>query len=72
MLNQVEIFTNHFKVVGNTLIKINQEFLETGLKMRNAETKILRDEHMLKLAINQTHYMLVRRYAVENINVMFN
>lgn len=74
MTNQslTEIFTAHFKTVGDMLIKINQEFLTELLIMRNAESKAIYDEHIFKMAIKQTHYVLVRRYVIDGVNTLFN
>lgn len=72
MTNQAEILSAHFKIVGDTLIKLNQEYLEELLKLRNAETRSSQTEQTLRVSIKQIHYLLVRQYVVESVNTMFN
>ena len=72
MINQTEILLAHFKVVGDTLIKINQEYLDELLKLRNAETRSKQTEQTLRVSIKQIHYLLVRQYVIDSVNTMFN
>lgn len=72
MLSQAEIFTSHFKVVGDQLIRINKQYLDELLKLRNAETSPTINEQTLRVSIKQVHYGLVRQYVLDNINTLFN
>ena len=72
MINQTEIFLAHFKVVGDMLIKINQEYLDELLKLRNAETEPRQTEQTLRVGMKQIHYLLVRQYVIESLHTMFN
>ncbi|MDQ7818654.1 MAG: hypothetical protein RDU14_16635 [Melioribacteraceae bacterium] len=72
MVNHAEILVAHFKVVGDTLIKLNQEYLEELLKLNHAETRSTQTEQTLRVSIKQIHYLLVRQYVVESVNTMFN
>jgi hypothetical protein len=72
MLSQSEILNSHFKVVGDQLIRIQQQYLDELLKLRNAETNPTKNEQTLRVSIKQEHYGLVRQYALDNIKTSFN
>ena len=69
---QIDTFLQHFAVVGDTLIKINQRWLDVLLKFRHAETEQVKDEQSLRIGVSQTHYSLLQKYSIESINTLFN
>jgi hypothetical protein len=72
MINQNDILVEHFKIVGDTLIRVNQRWLEELLMLRHAQTAQIKYEQAVKVEINQVHYLLLQKYSIDSINTLFN